>query len=144
MITNDIVGVGESANYSCWPGYTHVSGNLTRTCLPTLVLSGRRPTCEQTCTSITRQICQQCLGEWGGFATCPAIISLPHVDDCLGQLSHDLSSSVAWINGICYEYECKETVSGLSYWSGDWTARYTCSKGSVQEVVFCIVSTTFR
>jgi len=110
-----------------------VSGNLTRTCLPTLVLSGRRPTCELTCTSIVRQKCIQCKGEQGSDASCPAVQSPEDRDVCLGQLSHDLSSSVAVIEGNCYEYDCKETIEGVSHtdWPDDWTARYTCSKGSV-------------
>ena len=109
METNDI-GVGEIANYSCWPGYTHVSGDLTRTCLTTLVLSGRRPTCELTCTSIVRQKCIQCKGETGSGGSCPSVQSQANVDGCLGQLPFGLSSSVAVVGGNCYEYDCKESI----------------------------------
>jgi len=133
VTTNDIA-IGESANYTCWPGYIHVAGNLNRTCLDTLVLSGRRPTCNIKCTSIVLQQCLQCKGETSGSSSCPP--SLATVDEsCLGQLPYELNSSVALVGGNCYLYECKQRLDDdvVSGSIEDWTARYTCSRGNVNK-----------
>ena len=148
MTTNDIA-VGESANYSCWPGYTHVAGNLIRTCLPTLVLSGQRPTCQINCTSMVLQQCLQCRGKTYGTASCPTTLATV-TGSCLGQLPYALNSSVALVGGNCYLFECSQLLEyyAVSGSIDDWTARYTCSRGNVKMTSFwkcvCIVILIFH
>jgi len=130
VTTNDIV-VGESANYSCWPGYTHVAGNLIRTCLNTLVLSGQRPTCKIVCSSIVLQQCLQCKGTSSTFF-CPTTLAIGN-GPCLGELPHALDTSVALVGGTCYVYGCKQNLDydAFSDEIENWAARYTCSRGNV-------------
>jgi len=132
LVTTNGVSVNDRATYSCWPGYTHIEGNIDRTCLPMLVWSGRHPTCgPSNCTSKFRQKCLQCKSEIDSLngTSCLSQLPLPDVDECIGHLSHSDVLSVAVVDGICYKYECMETLVGLSDNSNDWTARYTCSNG---------------
>jgi len=136
VTTNDIV-VNESTNYSCWPGYTYVSGNLFRTCLPgMLVLSGRRPTCELTCPSTVRQKCVQCRGETDPGDVCTFQTSLTSTEGCLEALTLEHAVSVALDGETCYEYACKETIDGWSSINTSWTARYTCSRGNLRQLSY--------
>ena len=129
MTANDLV-VGDSANYSCWPDYTYVSGNLTRTCLPILVLSGRHPTCELTCPSEISQKCKQCRGETDSADVCTFQTSQTTDEVCLEAMANELVVSVALYQGFCYKYECQEIIDGVSSSTKDWTARPTCSRGN--------------
>lgn len=130
-VTEGGIVVGDSANYSCWPGYTHVAGNLNRTCLPTLVLSGRRPTCElANCTSIVRQKCLQCKARTNGV--CSSQSQSTSSLGCLGALQTKLGVSVAMVDSYCYKYECTDIFDFNSPVETDgsyWTARYTCARG---------------
>ena len=132
VVTTNGVNVGDSANYSCWPGYTHVTGDLNRTCLTTLVWSGRRPTCEPTCTSIERQQCLKCEGETDSNKICSFTKSTISVEGCIEAMPYVLGVSAAVRGDACYHYECDETVDDVSSSTAEWTARYTCVIGNLR------------
>ena len=143
VVTTNGVNVGDSANYSCWPGYTHVTGDLNRTCLTTLVWSGRRPTCKPTCTSIGRQKCIKCESETELHKVCS--FSSPNVsaEHCMDAIPHVLGISAAVTDDICYHYECDETFDDVSSSTADWTARYTCNRGTMRPFIGAAVYTRY-
>ena len=136
MTTNGLA-VGDSANYSCWPGYTHVTGDLNRTCLSSLVWSGRPPTCELTCTSKVHQRCLRCKGEDDQDDVCAFKEQTTDSQGCLGALRPELNVSSVYFDdsdSTCHKYVCDKIFKGVldtSSSDNDWIARYTCSKGSV-------------
>jgi len=135
MVATSGLNVGDSANYSCWPGYTHVTGNLNRTCLSSLVWSGRRPTCELTCTSKEHQKCIKCEGETDSNKVCAFQKQTTTSQGCLGALRPDLGVLSVYMEGSeCYKYQCEETIDGVA--DSKWTARYTCAKGNLQSILY--------
>jgi len=134
VVTTSNVSGNVMATYSCWPGYTYKEGNLGRTCLPKLVWSGRRPTCEpSTCELKVRQKCVHCTVLTDFLYGSCLTEQLPvAATECLGQLSHT-EMSVAVVNGSCYKYTCTEILVGVSDNSQDWTAKYTCSRGKDRD-----------
>jgi len=137
MVTTDGLNFGDSANYSCWPGYTHVTGDFNRTCLSSLVWSGRRPTCELNCTSKERQQCIKCKGEKDSSKVCafePIKISS---QECHGALRPDLGVlSVYKGDSDCFKYECEETIDGVADSTTEWTSRYSCAKGNLHSISY--------
>jgi len=136
VTTNDLA-VGDSANYSCWPGYTHITGDLNRTCLSTLVWSGRLPTCKLTCTSKILQQCLQCEGEDDQQDVCAFKTQQTNSQECLELLRPELNVSSVYFKtdgSTCYKYVCEKIFDDWSDKINDWTARYTCSKGSLTHL----------
>jgi len=130
MVITNGGSVGAVASYSCWPGYTYLIGNASRTCLSLLVWSGRRPTCEMTCPSKVTQKCVGCKG-LTDETYCLFYRTSTVATACLDKLV-SATPSVAMFGSQCYEYKCKNTGTfvGVSDNNMDWTARYTCSRGS--------------
>ena len=134
---------GASANYSCWPGYTFVKGNLTRTCLATLIWSGRRPTCTLNCTSLITQKCLQCEGESDMHSVCHFDRTSTVDGACIVKLD-SATPSVAIVGSNCYEYNCNYVIKGVSSIAADYTARYTCSRGNLSTACPLLAKFTFR
>ena len=130
LVTTNGIGVSGIANYSCWPGYTYVNGNMTRTCLSTLLWSGRRPNCILNCTSLITQKCIQCQGEIDENSVCSFDKTSTVASACFDKLD-SATPSVAIVGTHCYEYTCKHSIKGVSSTATDWTARYTCTRGTV-------------
>ena len=109
-----------------------MEGNLDRTCLPMLVWSGRRPTCELICESKNVK-CKQCKGETDSGRYCSSVSGKENVGSCINRLGTPNVLSIAKVDEKCYEYECKAPFKGWSDKLGDWTFHETCAKGSVSS-----------
>ena len=59
VTTNGAIA-GSITEYTCRPGYNPTAGDTSRTCLPSLVWSGRRPTCQRDCSPIHPLTCNGC------------------------------------------------------------------------------------
>jgi len=59
-VTSNGASVGNVTDYTCRPGYSLISGGTSRTCLSSLIWSGRRPTCQRDCSPIHPLTCDGC------------------------------------------------------------------------------------
>jgi len=137
LVTTNGESVGDSADYSCWPGYSYIKGNLNRTCMPMLIWSGRRPACQLQCPStlVVAQKCKQCEGETSSDSECSPKDKSANINACPGKLNKDRVVSIAKVGNECEEYECRESIAGWTGSTGDWMATETCAKGSVSSLI---------
>jgi len=121
------VTIGSTATFTCWPGYDHVSGNTSRECLPSLVWSGRRPTCQRACNTVYPQYCRNCRLNWNSLVhkcqyTSP--IDMPS-ENCAALIQENYVLSAYFRNGVCLCSDCDVNIDDIGD-SAFWTFTHSC------------------
>jgi len=106
---------GSRTTYSCWPGYTHVSGDLQRDCLPSLIWEGQRPTCIPVCDAVYSQSCKYCKAVVSDRPHC-SIVNRTHItsDACRKQHTLSPSYSVYYDGSVCLTSNCQFDIDGTT------------------------------
>jgi len=106
---------GSRLYYSCWPGYTHVSGDLRRECLSSLIWGGRRPTCVPVCDAAYPQSCKNCKAVVSDRPHC-SILNQTHTTSDACRVQHTLSPSfsVYYDGSVCLTSNCQFDIDGTS------------------------------
>jgi len=106
---------GSRTTYSCWPGYLHVSGDLQRDCLSSLIWGGQRPTCAPVCDATYPQSCKYCKAVVSDRPHC-SIVNRTHItsDACRKQHTLSPSYSVYYDGSVCLTSNCQFDINGTS------------------------------
>ena len=106
---------GSSTTYSCWPGYTHVSGDLQRNCLSSLIWEGRRPMCVPECDVTYPQSCKTCIAAVSFKPHC-SIVNQTYItrEVCRNQHALSPSYSVYFDGSVCLTSNCQFDIDGTS------------------------------
>jgi len=113
--------------YSCWPGYTHVSGDLQRDCLPSLIWESRRPACVPVCDVAYPQSCKTCRASVFNKPNC-SIVNQTYTtsDSCRNQQTLSPYNSVYYNGSVCLTYDCQVDISG-SIAQDVFSLKFSCS-----------------
>jgi len=123
----DEAPVGSIATYSCRPGYTYVSGNLQRKCLPSLIWSGRRPTCVPVCEVAYPQTCKNCNALASNKPHCTIVYQTHTTSDFCRNLTYSSPYSVNYNGSACLFSDCHFVMDG-SIAQGVFLSTTSCSR----------------
>jgi len=119
--------VGSTATYTCWPGYNYVSGDTSRECLPSLVWSGRRPTCRRACSAIHPQTCRNSRfrrnNEADGCVVTEMVVDTTQA--CKNTIQESGPLSAYYVPGLCRTSDCEINVIDSTN-SAERTFFYSC------------------
>jgi len=106
---------GSRTTYSCWPGYTHVSGDLQRDCLSSLVWGGQRPTCVPVCDAAYLQSCKYCRAVVSDQPHCSIINQTNNMsnDTCHNQQALFPEYSFYYDGLDCLFSNCRFDIKGV-------------------------------
>jgi len=108
----DEVPIGSVAIFTCRPGYTHLSGTLVRTCLPSLIWSGQRPTCVPVCEVAYPQTCKHCNALASNEPQCSIINQTLTTSDICRNVTYESRYSVYYNGSACISADCQFVMDG--------------------------------
>jgi len=125
---------GSLTTYSCWPGYTHVSGDLQRDCLSSLVWGGRRPTCLPLCEVTYHQTCKYCKADLSDQPHCSIINqTLMTNDTCRHQQTLTPEYSFYFDGLYCLSSNCQFDIRGTIR-DDEFVSSFSCSHRTYEHI----------
>jgi len=128
--------VGSITEYTCRPGYYLTAGDTNRTCLPSLVWSGRRPTCQRDCSPIHPLTCNNCRFRPNSLMDmCSYSDSTVMTRQSCAALTQDAGVFSVYYNGECRTSECALNIDD-SGGPSEWAFTHSCFSSKSSTYIY--------
>jgi len=123
----DEAPIGTVVTYTCRTGFTHVSGDLQRECLSSLIWTGRRPTCLPICEVAYPQSCKNCNALASNNPQCSIINQTHTTSDLCRNLTYSPPYSIYYNGSACLSSDCQFVIDGIIA-QGVFISTTSCSR----------------
>jgi len=141
VTTNGTI-VGSITEYTCHHGYNLTAGDTSRTCLPSLVWSGRRPTCQRDCSPVHPLTCNGCRFQPNSrMNRCTYSDPTSVTTQSCAAFTQDAGVFSVYYSGDCRTSDCSLNIDDAGDLS-EWAYTHSCfsSKSSTRNDFYEYIS----